>query len=178
MEIYLVRHTSVDVAPGICYGRSDVNVRNSFEEEAHKTKLQLKDIQFDKVFTSPLTRAIKLASYCGYSKAEIDYRLIEYNFGDWELESYDRLYKEDDFFRLWCKDYIHQKSPNGESLMDQVTRVNGFLSMVKNNGYHRICAFCHGGVLAIGRSICNGISLVDSFSDIPPYGSVLRLIYN
>ena len=76
MEIYLVRHTSVDVAPGICYGRSDVNVRNSFEEEAHKTKLQLKDIQFDKVFTSPLTRAIKLASYCGYSKAEIDYRLL------------------------------------------------------------------------------------------------------
>ncbi len=177
MEIYLVRHTSVDVAPGICYGQSDVNVRKSFEEEASQTKQKLTGLSFDKVFTSPLTRARKLAQYCGYPNAEIDERLIEFNFGDWELESYDRLYKEDEHFRLWCSDYLNESSPNGESLMDQVSRVKSFFSMLKNKEYKRICAFCHGGVLAIGRSICDGISLVDSFSEIPPYGSVLCLNY-
>ncbi len=175
MEIYLVRHTSVNVAPGTCYGWSDVDVRSSFAEEASLTKLQLEGLTFDKVFTSPLSRAQKLASYCGYPDAEVDSRLIEYNFGDWELKSYDYLYKEDPFFREWCDDYIHQRSPNGESLLDQSSRVADFFAMLKEKRYHKVCAFCHGGVLAIGRSICQGISLSDSFSDIPPYGSVLHL---
>ena len=34
MEIYLVRHTKVAVAPNICYGQSDVALAESFFEEA------------------------------------------------------------------------------------------------------------------------------------------------
>lgn len=175
MEIYLVRHTSVAVAPGTCYGSSDVDVSDSFEEEAALTKSQLDGIQFNKVFTSPLLRARKLASFCGYPDAIVDKRLVEYNFGDWELKNYDRLYQESSEFRQWCNNYIHQRSPGGDCLMDQVSRVKSFISSVQASGLSRICAFCHGGVLAIGRSICEGTSLEDSFSDIPPYGSVLRL---
>lgn len=177
MEIYLVRHTSVNVAPGTCYGWSDVDVRSSFEEEAIQTKRQIESISFDQVFTSPLKRAKMLAAYCGYPNAVVDFRLIEYNFGDWELKNYDSLFMEDPYFREWCDDYVHLRSPNGESLLDQQSRVASFLSAMKEKGYQKICAFCHGGVLAIGRSICTGTSLATSFSDIPPYGSVLHLTY-
>ena len=49
MNTYFIRHTSVDVAPGVCYGRSDVPLSDTFEEEASRTLEQIKDIKFDKV---------------------------------------------------------------------------------------------------------------------------------
>ena len=34
MEIYLVRHTTPDVAKGICYGQADIDVTATFLAEA------------------------------------------------------------------------------------------------------------------------------------------------
>ena len=34
MEIYLIRHTSVDVPAGYAYGQTDVPLKPTFEEEA------------------------------------------------------------------------------------------------------------------------------------------------
>lgn len=34
MDIYLVRHTSVDVPKGYTYGHTDVPLRNTFQTEA------------------------------------------------------------------------------------------------------------------------------------------------
>lgn len=42
MEIVLIRHTSVDVPPGVCYGQTDVPLKPSFEQEAAVTKENLK----------------------------------------------------------------------------------------------------------------------------------------
>ncbi len=40
MNIYLIRHTSVDVPKGLCYGQSDdVPLRPTFEIEAAVTKV-------------------------------------------------------------------------------------------------------------------------------------------
>lgn len=41
MEIYLVRHTSVDVPAGYAYGQTDVPLRPSFEDEAEAVKKDL-----------------------------------------------------------------------------------------------------------------------------------------
>ena len=38
MEIYLVRHTSVDIPAGYAYGQTDVPLRPSFEDEAEAVK--------------------------------------------------------------------------------------------------------------------------------------------
>ena len=42
MEVILIRHTSVDVPKGVCYGQTDVPLRDSFEEEASKNFLGAK----------------------------------------------------------------------------------------------------------------------------------------
>ena len=42
MEVIFIRHTSVDVPPGVCYGQTDVPLRNSFEQEAAVTSGNLK----------------------------------------------------------------------------------------------------------------------------------------
>ncbi len=177
MEIYFVRHTSVDVPSGICYGSTDVDLKSTFSEEAQEVKNRLKGLQFDKIFTSPLSRATKLASFCGYPDATIDIRLTEFNFGDWEMQSYDKLYEEEALFREWCEKYITTKCPNGESLTEQINRVDSFINDLKAIGYTRVCAFCHGGVLAIGRSLAGGITIEDTFKSIPPFGSVICCKY-
>ena len=177
MEIYFVRHTSVAVPKGICYGFTDVEVSSSFEEEALVVKKRLSALSFDKVYTSPMKRAIKLAIYCGYPLAERDSRLMEFNFGDWEMQNYDILYNENPLFRCWCKDYLNVRCPNGESLKDQINRVKSFMTDIRSKGYNRVCVFCHGGVLAIARSLTEGIKMEDTFKSIPPYGSIIRCEY-
>ena len=42
MEVIFIRHTSVDVPLGVCYGQTDVPLRNSFEQEAAVTSGNLK----------------------------------------------------------------------------------------------------------------------------------------
>ena len=173
MEVYFVRHTSVDVPPGICYGNTDVGLKASFEEEAAETKKKLDGLIFDAVFTSPLSRAIRLAEFCGYPDAMVDQRLIEYNFGEWELQSYDRLYSEKEEFRSWCGHYLTQRCPGGDSLSDQIARVRSFIEEIRSKGFHRVCAFCHGGVLAIARGLSGGMTMEETFRNIPPYGSII-----
>ena len=46
-------------------------------------------------FPSPLTRARKLAAYCGYPNPTLDDRLKEMNMGDWEMRLYDDIAKEE-----------------------------------------------------------------------------------
>ena len=83
MEVILIRHTSVDVPPGMCYGQTDVPLKPTFEAEAAVTAENLKAyLPFDHVYTSPLTRCVRLATYCGYPDAERDKRIMEINFGE------------------------------------------------------------------------------------------------
>ena len=83
MEIYLIRHTSVDVPAGYAYGQTDVPLKPTFEEEAEEVKKGLSDHTFDKVWTSPLTRCVRLANYCGFPEAEREDRIKEVNSGEW-----------------------------------------------------------------------------------------------
>lgn len=59
MNIYLIRHTSVDVPKGLCYGQSDVPLRPTFEAEAAVTKAKIESIHFDMAYTSPLSRCTR-----------------------------------------------------------------------------------------------------------------------
>ena len=89
MNIYLIRHTSVDVPKGLCYGQSDVPLRPTFEIEAAVTKAKIESIHFDMAYTSPLSRCTRLAQYCGFGDAIRDPRILELNFGDWEMQYFN-----------------------------------------------------------------------------------------
>ena len=81
MIVYIVRHTSVDVPYDIFYGQTDVPVREkTFVEEATRVKEKIATLSFDAVFTSPLTRCVRLATFCGYGDATRDARLKELSF--------------------------------------------------------------------------------------------------
>ena len=172
MEIVLVRHTSVDVPRGTCYGWTDVPVRNTFEKEAEVTRQSLESfLPFDKVFSSPLTRARKLAAYCGYPDAETDDRLKEMNMGEWEMQLYDKI--KDPHLQEWYDDYIHQPTTGGESFLQQYQRVAAFLDELKGKPYQRVAIFAHAGVL-ISAGLYGGLYAWDNaWDNLADYGEFI-----
>lgn len=173
MNVYLVRHTSVNVPKGTCYGQTDVPLKDTFEEEALVTYEQLKSIPFDKAYTSPLSRCVKLASFCGFEDAEKDDRLKELNFGDWEMQVFDEI--KDHRLQEWFDNYIHVKTTNGESFMDQYIRVAEFLSELKEKPFKNVVIFTHGGVLVDAEIFAQHFTFEQAFEHLKPVGSVVKI---
>ncbi len=173
MEVTLVRHTSVGVPKGTCYGWTDVPLAETFEQEASVTKQNLRGISFDRVFSSPLTRAKKLAGYCGFENPTIDDRLKEMNMGDWEMKLFDEI--EDENLQRWYDDYMHLAATNGESFPVLYDRVASFLDELKDKPYGKVAVFAHGGVL-----ICAGIygglfPKEDCFKHLVGFGGIEKI---
>lgn len=173
MEITFIRHTSVDVPQGVCYGQTDVPLKESFREEAARTAEQLKEDTFDAVFVSPLTRCTRLAEYCGYKNAIRDERIMELNFGEWEMQKFDEIC--DPRLQEWYNDYYHVAATGGESFMMQLQRVSEFLDEVRSKGYERIAVFAHGGVLLCAQIYAGTLTKEEAFGALTPYGGIVRL---
>jgi len=123
MDIYVIRHPPVAVAKGICYGQSDVPLADSFEAEAAELKRQLPE-GFDAVYTSPLSRCMKLATYVSEQPIVSDL-LLEMNFGDWENRNWDDLDQPALF--EWMADPVTVCPPGGENLQLLSQRISQFL---------------------------------------------------
>lgn len=171
MKVTLIRHTSVDVPKGVCYGFTDVPLNTSFPTEAAQTAQKLAGLTFDAVFSSPLTRARRLAAFCGYADATLDDRLKEMNFGDWEMQKFDEI--NDPHLQVWYNDYLHERTRNGESFTDQYLRVAHFLTEMKERGYQHIALFAHGGVLVSAQVYAGTVKEEEAFSALTPYGGVI-----
>ncbi len=173
MKVTFIRHTAVDVPRGTCYGQSDVPLRDTFEEEAKIVRERLKGRSFDKVYTSPLSRCVRLAEYCGYADAERDRRIMELNFGDWEMQLFDEI--KDPNLQAWYDDYLHVRATNGESIHDQLKRVSDFLDELRCKPYGNVAVFAHGGVLICAELYSGRIKEEEAFDALLPYGSELTV---
>lgn len=178
MEITLIRHTAVDVLPGVCYGQTDVPLKASFEQEAAVTSARLNEQTaargaFDKVFTSPLSRCTRLATYCGYPDAERDDRLKELNFGAWEMQSFLEI--KDSRLQEWFNDYFNVAVTGGESFRMQYARVAAFLDELKQQAYQRVAIFAHGGVLICAQIYAGTLREEDAFSALTSYGGIVDI---
>jgi alpha-ribazole phosphatase len=173
MKVTLIRHTKVGVPKGTCYGWSDIPVAETFMKEAAITKEKLEYLKpFDIVYSSPLTRARKLAAACGYSNPILENRLKEMNMGDWEMRLYDDIANEDPHILDWYNDYMHLEATGGESFPILYQRVADFLDELKDKSYKNVAIFAHGGVL-----ICAGIygklfKKENAFENLIDYGGI------
>ncbi|MBQ7221847.1 MAG: alpha-ribazole phosphatase [Bacteroidales bacterium] len=173
MEVYFVRHTQVDVPKGTCYGHTDVPLKASFPEEAEAVKQKLAGLTFDASYSSPLSRARKLAAYCGYPDPIIDDRLIEMNYGEWEMQKYSEI--KDPRLQEWYDNWQTYKVPGGESCSELFVRVMDFIEDLKKTSYERVVVFCHGGILISASLSQNLIPLDWSVFSAFDYGAVLRI---
>ena len=124
MDIYLIRHTKTDTLKGLCYGRSDVALAESFAEEVQQLQRKLPELKPDSlVFSSPLTRCVQLAERFS-DTVTTDARLSELDFGDWENRRFDDI--DVAVIQQWADNFVHVAPPNGESFNDLYQRAGSF----------------------------------------------------
>jgi alpha-ribazole phosphatase len=174
-DIYLIRHTTPLVAKGICYGQTDLDVTESFEEEAAVIGESL-PAAFGAVYSSPLRRCSMLAERL-FPNAPVLLResLMEVHCGEWEMRKWDELPKEET--EPWMADFVNIRIPGGESYIDLHERVNRcWEEIVGAAGDAPVAVVAHGGVI---RSILAGLTgtpLIDSFKAFSlHYGCVIRV---
>ncbi len=172
-EVWMVRHTAVDVSAGMCYGRSDVPLRESFATEAEAVRSALCGERFDTAWCSPLSRCVRLAEACGYGEAVRDERLLEIDFGAWEGRLFDEI--DDPALQRWYDDYLHARPTGGETFDEQRARVAEFLEELRTDGLRRVLVFTHGGVMVAAGIHAGLFAAENAFSHIPPYGGIMKL---
>ena len=171
MEVYLVRHTETVCEKGVCYGQTDVGIIEPFLPIFENIKKQLPQDAI--YFSSPLVRCKMLANHLS-NEVTIDRRLMEMNFGDWELQKWDNIPEPD--LNPWMADFVNIKVPNGESFVDLHERVVDFFSneiVVQNS--NAIVIVAHSGVI---RSIlCHHTDtpLQEAFNSKLDFGSVTKI---
>ncbi|CAM3702089.1 alpha-ribazole phosphatase [Flavobacterium chungbukense] len=175
MEIYLVRHTETICEKGICYGQSDVNIAEPFDEIFNRIVSELPEEAL--IFSSPLKRCVILAKHIQQNIKVISYqedeRLKEMNFGDWELKNWNEIPNEE--LNPWMEDFVNISALNGESFIELHERVGDFLANEISKIKKTIIIVAHAGII---RSIlCHQTSLPlkDAFNNKVDFGEVIRI---
>ena len=169
MEIYLVRHTTPSLSPGLIYGRLDVALEDTFPAESEVIKTKLPE-NTDIIYSSPSTRCTLLAQKIN-PVFNIDNRLTELNFGDWEGGTWDTVNEAD--LKIWMDDFVNVAVPGGESMQQMSVRVLSFWSELISSGYQKAIIITHGGVIRLILAHLRNIELTKAFDIKVPYGEVV-----
>jgi len=175
MEVYLVRHTETICEKGVCYGQSDVGLAEPFESVFENIVSQLPSEAI--IYSSPLKRCVILAEYIQNNIKTISFekedRLMEMNFGDWEMKNWNEISPEQ--LNPWMEDFVNISVSNGESFIALHERVGDFLSQISKERTKPIIIVAHAGVI---RSIlCHHTSLPlkDAFNNKVDFGEVIKI---
>ena len=137
--IYIVRHGQTELNQrSVLQGRSNHPLTDLGREQASAVGDAFREagIVFDKVYTSPLDRAIETAKLvAGDVPIECEDALIEMDYGPYEGTDLHNLPPEvEEFFQ----DFTNHPAPEGmEQLSSVVARAGEFLERLKAEAVHR-----------------------------------------
>lgn len=172
MKLTLVRHTTVDVPKGICYGITDVPLAPTFRSEMDQIRQKLDGELFDAAFSSPLSRCTQLANtVITEPETRADSRLTELNFGDWEMMTWDSVSVSAEG-KNWFADYVNTRCPNGESFVDLIARADSFLTDLRQTSFCRVVVFTHAGIIRALMCLLDGKTPDEAFRTPLTYGQI------
>lgn len=179
MDLYLIRHTRPQVLDGVCYGHADIDVAPSFNEDFEILKNKLNAIKPSRIFSSPLQRCLKLAdasaTHLNSATVTQDSRLMELNFGDWELQPWSDI--PQGIVGEWTEAHIRHTPPNGESYQDLHLRAKSFLEEVsEKHEDEAVIAFTHAGVIRALVAEALNLPLIHAVRLQIDYGSVSKIV--
>lgn len=125
MRLYLVRHPVAAVAPGICYGRTDLPLAAGWEEAAQRLAERL-PVGLP-VCSSPLQRCHLFAGALS-GNVTADPRLVELDFGRWEMQDWNGIPRTE--LDAWAADPLGYAGHGGESVAAMRARVHDALAEV------------------------------------------------
>jgi alpha-ribazole phosphatase len=171
MRIALVRHTPVEVAPGICYGRLDLPLAATAAEDIAGVVARLAGFGAARIWSSPASRCRLLAEALAAATSTdpvFDDRLLELHLGDWEGRFWDDVPRTD--IDRWVADPLGFAAPGGEAGHALVSRVTAAFEEIAARPGDPIVV-THGGPLRI-LSALGRRAAIDLLSPAPALGSV------
>jgi alpha-ribazole phosphatase len=153
MTLYLVRHPRPAVAPGLCYGASDVAVPDAELARAHAALAQ-QNLHHLPVYASPLQRCALLAERLAPGRVTHDARLAEMDFGAWELRAWSDIPRAD--VDAWAADLLHYRPGGAENVLDVARRVQAFVADLRAPS---ALIVCHAGTIRLMTALHGGAPL-------------------
>lgn len=165
--LILMRHTTPAVAPGTCYGRTDLELANSFEAEAKAALAALPPPR--RIVTSPLQRCRRLAEAAASAfgvAVEVEDALIEMDFGAWEGRPWEALPRAE--LDAWAADFLDARPHGGECVRQMRDRVAPVLAALAADD--AVLAVTHAGILKVAAHLQD---LPDAWRHSVPFGGTL-----
>lgn len=151
LTLYLVRHgQTVCNAENRFSGWNDTPLNDIGKKQAQELSKRLKDIKFEAVYSSDLSRAYETATAVSNESDIILFeQLREVNFGRWcGLNKEEIQLQFSDEWKSWSQDWQNYKITDGETAQEAMIRANICIDEII--GRHKkgnVLIVAHGGVL-------------------------------
>jgi alpha-ribazole phosphatase len=157
VKLHLIRHPRPDIAPGICYGASDVPVPEAELARVHAALTAAGVPGMRPVVSSPLRRCAELARRLAPRSLRLDPRLAEMDFGAWELRPWDAIPRHE--IDAWAADLLGCRPGGAENVLDVAHRVAAGLADLRDEpaGEPEVVVICHAGTIRLLSEIVSGM---------------------
>lgn len=166
MLAVLIRHPAVNLAPGICYGRLDLDLHPDAAADAARLRAVVSGFT-GPIRSSPARRCRRIAG----DGAILDARLRELDFGTWEGLAWEAVPRAE--LDRWAAAPLDLAPPGGESGSALLARVAAFHAELRARAEDCIVV-SHGGPLKLLAALLRG-EAPDLLAPAPPLGSVSRI---
>ena len=157
MRLILLRHPKPQVAAGVCYGSTDLAIAPG---ELERVLAELSDLPNQAtVYSSPLRRCAELARRLPCAAPRFDPRLVEMDFGDWEMRRWDDIARAE--IDAWAADLVHYRPGGGDSVLHMAQRVAGFYADLQRQQADAIVV-CHAGTIRLLAACHAGLAPADA----------------
>ena len=151
MDIILIRHGETFDNVKMQFSTKDVVFTDRGRKQIENIKPIVDTLSFDRVYVSPLKRAIETMKILGL-EGEGEERIREVDFGLFEGNTYEDLkVKFPEEVKLWSNDFMNYIVPEGESIKLAYERVTPFLGELVKKKENALLV-CHDGVIRIALS--------------------------
>lgn len=149
MKIWITRHGQTRFnKQKLMQGRTDEPLNEVGIQQAKDARERIGDIHFDAVYASPLDRAITTGAIIGgVDKKDviIDERIIETDFGKYELKKYYLLGPCMTLY--WSFPEFFPAPKSVETVESMIERSHSFLKELESKDYENVLVACHGGII-------------------------------
>ncbi|ULR87963.1 MULTISPECIES: histidine phosphatase family protein [unclassified Comamonas] len=185
--LWLQRHAQPLVAPGVCYGRTDMaadDKATAAAAQALQSAWTAEALPAGTVWHSPLQRCTQLAAALQTQAPAFQLRacndLAEMDFGAWEGQRWDGIAREE--MQAWTADFMAYAPGGGESLATMMARITRALDAARQQARETgqpVLWISHAGVAQCAHWLLTRGQRLPLAKDWPSvklaYGEWLRL---
>ncbi|AEV69429.1 alpha-ribazole phosphatase [Acetivibrio clariflavus] len=169
LELILIRHGETDSnIRGSYLGWTDMELNENGIDQVKLLKERLKGVKVDKIYSSPLKRALQTAKIINENynlDIVTDDGLKERNFGIWDdltHEEMARRYPEE--YNEWINDWIKYRIKDGESAQEAYDRAAVFVDeVIKSNKDGVVMLVTHLGTIRFILAYLLGLGIENSW---------------